>query len=103
LNPVVTRLVVFGAAVGSLALLAGAVMAQSKAPTPVPATAASPPPASPAPVAPISTPPRPAAQTPPPPAPALEAPARAQEPPRPQEADGTDGSAAVDWLLKGRR
>jgi len=28
---------------------------------------------------------------------------RPQDPVRPEEAETTDGSAAVDWLLKGRR
>ena len=56
------------------------------APTPPPVVVAPPPPA---PVAPASAPPGPV-----PPAP---------EPTRPPEPDSTDGSAAVDWLLKGRR
>jgi hypothetical protein len=30
-------------------------------------------------------------------------PARASETPRPADGDGTDGAAAVDWLLKSRR
>ena len=33
----------------------------------------------------------------------LEVQPRPQDPARPQEAETTDGSAAVDWLLKGRR
>jgi hypothetical protein len=33
----------------------------------------------------------------------LEVQPRLQDPARPQEAETTDGSAAVDWLLKGRR
>jgi hypothetical protein len=91
-KPVVARLVVLGAAVGSLALLAGAAMGQSTAPTPAPESA---------PVAPTSTPPDPAPPTPA--TPALETPVRSEEPARPPEPDSTDGSAAVDWLLKGRR
>jgi hypothetical protein len=80
-------------------------VAQPKATTPPTPTPAPPPPAvvtpppapaAPTPVAPASAPPRPA-----PPAP--EPPVRAQEPARPQEPDSTDGSAAVDWFLKGRR
>jgi len=91
-------------------------VAQPKAPTPAPATPppaapapptpavvrpAPPAPAAPTPVAPAPAPPRPAPQTPTPPAP--EPPVRTQEPARPQESDSTDGSAAVDWFLKGRR
>jgi hypothetical protein len=53
------------------------------------------------PVAPAKATPAPALPTSPPPAP--EAPVRAQEPARPQEPEATDGSAAVDWLLRGRR
>lgn len=86
-------------------------VAQPKAPTPVPA----PPPVVPAParptsVAPAPTPPPPAVVTPAPPAPAVPAPvAPASASPRPAtpaptpEPDSTDGSAAVDWFLKGRR
>jgi hypothetical protein len=80
-------------------------VAQPKAPTPVPVpppavvtppAAPAPPtvvpaPARPAPVAPAPAPPPPAVVTPPPPAPAVPAP------------DSSDGSAAVDWFLKGRR
>jgi len=51
--------------------------------------------------APAPAPARPAPQAPAPPAP--EPAVRVPEPARPQEPDGTDGSAAVDWLLKGRR
>ena len=57
-------------------------------PPPAPAAPA-PAPVVPTPVAPASAPPRPAPPTP--------------EPARPQEPDSADGSAAVDWFLKGRR
>ena len=59
------------------------------APTPPPVVVAPPPPA---PAAPASAPPAPPGPVPP-----------APEPARPPEPDSTDGSAAVDWLLKGRR
>jgi hypothetical protein len=86
-------------------------VAQSKATPPPPATPAPPPPVVPAParVAPLAAPP-PVVVTPPPPAPAAPTPvAPAAVPPRPApptpapEPDSTDGSAAVDWFLKGRR
>ncbi len=109
-KPVVTRLVVFGAAVGGLSLLAGAAIpivrpAQAAAPAidalrlaqaPTPPTSAPAVPVLPVSAAPDSAaPPGPAVPTPAPPSP---------EPPvRPQESESTDGSAAVDWLLKGRR
>ena len=160
MKPVVTRLVVFGAAVGSLALLAGAVrlvvrlapptdlyeekrlarsvevvpeqgarrpapaeppakapstvkpaempspapvpkpeprrVAQPKVPTPAPAT---PPRLAPAPPTPVPT----APAAPPPVASTPVAPASVPPRPAPQESESTDGSAAVDWLLKGRR
>lgn len=70
--------------------------ARSKAPTPTPSTPAPPTPAPQAPDLPAV-----ALPTSPPPAP--EAPVRAQEPARPPEPESSDGSAAVDWLLKGRR
>jgi hypothetical protein len=81
-------------------------VAQPKATPPPPATPAPPPPVVPAParVAPLPAPP-PVVVTPPPPAPV----APATAPPRPApptpapEPDSADGSAAVDWLLKGRR
>jgi len=120
-KPVVTRLVVFGAAVGSLALLAGAVMLVLRLaqPTEYPVDRLRPPdgeivgrvasvkaastvkPAempSPAPL-PRPEPPRVAQPKLPTPAPAT--PPRVA--PAPQESESTDGSAAVDWFLKGRR
>ena len=77
-------------------------VAQPKAPPAPPATPA-PPPIVPAPTSP------PVVVAPPPPAPVAPASAPpgpvppAPEPARPPEPDSTDGSAAVDWLLKGRR
>jgi len=90
-------------------------LAQPKdsAPTPAPAAAPAAPTLTPPPPAivmpPLTAPaiaapePVPVAPAPAPAPPAPEPPVRAQEPARPQEPDGTDGSAAVDWLLKGRR
>jgi len=91
-------------------------VAQPKATTPPPTGPAPPTPVVPAParqaptLAPppaVMTPPQaPAAPTPAAPAaapPRPEPPARAQEPVQPQEPDSTDGSAAVDWFLKGPR
>jgi hypothetical protein len=86
-------------------------VAQPKATPPPPATPAPPPPVVPPParVAPTPAPP-PVVVTPPPAAPAAPTPvAPAAAPPRPapptpaQEPESTDGSAAVDWFLKGRR
>jgi hypothetical protein len=83
-------------------------------PPPPPPAPATPPPVvvTPPPPPPAPTAPTPVVVTPPPPAPAPAAPtpvAPASAPPRPapqppaQEPDTTDGSAAVDWFLKGRR
>ena len=85
-------------------------VAQPKA-TPTPPATPAPPPIVPAPTPPpvvVAPPPAPVAPAPAPPAaPTPVAPASAPpgppEPARPPEPDSTDGSAAVDWFLKGRR
>jgi hypothetical protein len=75
--------------------------ASSAPPTaPPPATAAPEAPPAPAPPAPAPTVAAPSAPAPPRPTPP---PVRTQEPARSPDSDATDGSAAVDWLLKGRR
>jgi hypothetical protein len=84
-------------------------VAQPKATPAAPPATPAPPPIVPAPTPPpvMVAPPPPAPVAPAPAAPTPVAPASAPpgppEPARPPEPDSTDGSAAVDWLLKGRR